>query len=72
MITGQEIVVRPEHVCEPEGVATLPMGLTFAENGDLLMAAGIANRDPGQNIASPRMVMRDCKLYAFQFPKEST
>ena len=57
VVTGQEIIVRPEHVGEPEGVATLPMGLTFDANGDLLMAAGIANRDHGQHTGSARMVL---------------
>ena len=60
VVTGQEIIVRPEDVGEPEGVPVANSGLTFAENGDLLMAVIVVDRSaphgpPPQG--PPRMVL---------------
>ena len=39
VVTEQRVIVRSEDVGEDEAVSVCPEGLTFAKNGDLLLAA---------------------------------
>ena len=58
--TGQEIIVRPQDVGEPEGVPVFPAGMFFAENGDLLLGVSVLERGAGHGRrpeGAPRMVL---------------
>jgi len=59
VVEKQEIIVRPEDVGEPAGMPITNMGMTFAENGDLLLVVDIMDRSAPHGTAPkmPRMVL---------------